>query len=157
MKIESVQVGNHTVRGPLRVIATQPIELEPPLSPQVSGAQAILAGVTAGTTANYAWQGFQATNTLGLDDMAKLLIKNGVAPEHASTVAKQAMEVIRAEPTKALLVAVSAGGTMWAALEAGSKLFGLRVSALRKLVISVLTALLAVVGYHYLRSHGHFQ
>lgn len=157
MEIQTVQVGNRVVKGPLRVIATQPVEIERFAAPQPSITQAILAGVTAGGSAKYAWQGFQASNTLGADDIAKLLIKNGLAPEHAPTVAKQALEVIRAEPTKVILVAVSAGGSIWAALEAGSKLFGIRVSALRKLAISGVGAVAAGVLYHYLRGLGYLQ
>ena len=156
MQIQAVRVGDQTIR-PLRVILTQPVELEQHLAPEASATKALLAGVTAGTTAKYAWHGFQATNTLGIKEMTDLLVQNGVAPQHAPAVAEQALAVIRAEPTKALLVAVSASGTIWAALEASSKLFGMRVSVLKKIALSVSGALLAGAGYHYLRSHGYFQ
>lgn len=157
MKIQTVQVGNRVVSGSLRVVAHQPVELEHHIAPQVSGAKAILAGVTAGTAANYAWSGFQATNTLGMDDLAKLLVKNGLSPEHAPAVSQKVYEVIQAEPTKVLLVAVSAGGTTWAAIEAGSKLLGISVSAWRKLLFSGAVAIAAGLAYHYLRGRGYVQ
>ncbi len=137
MKIQSVQVGGAAIKGPLRVVAIQPIELDHYLAPEVSGARTLLSGLTAGATAKYAWNGFQASNTLGAEDIAKLLVQNGLSPQHAPTVAQRALDIIHAEPTKVLLVAVAAGGTAWVALEAGGKILGLRVSAWRKLLISI--------------------
>jgi len=157
VKIQSVRVGDQTVSGSLRVVVSQPVEVEHFSAPEGGGTKSLLAGVTAGAAAKYSWQGFQATNTLGADEIAKLLVENGLSPQHAPSVAQRALDVIQTEPTKVLLVAVSAGGTAWAAIEAGSKLFGLRVSTWRKLFISVLVATVAGFGYHYLRNRGYLQ
>ncbi len=157
MKIESVLVGDRVVKGALRVVASQPVVLESYTAPEVSGTKNLLAGITAGGTANYAWNGFQASNTLGTDDLAKLLVKNGLSQEHAPGAARKLLEIIHAEPTKVLLIAVSAGGTAWAAIEASSKLFGFSISTLRKFIISASVAAIAAIGYHYLRAGGYLQ
>ena len=85
------------------------------------------------------------------------MVKNGLAPEHAPTLADSILEVIRSEPTKILLVAVSAGGTTWAALQAGSKIFGLHTSAFQKFTLSLLVATLAAIAYYLLRQQGYLQ
>ncbi|MES2951703.1 MAG: hypothetical protein V4858_24510 [Pseudomonadota bacterium] len=156
MNIQSVHVGGAPIRGPLRVVALQPVELDHYLAPEVRGARSLLSGVTAGATAKLAWSGFQASNTLGADEIAKLLVQNGLSPQHAPTVAQKALDIIHSEPTKVLLVAVAAGGTAWAALEAGSKVLGLRFSTWRKLLLSVAVAIVIGLGYHYLRTQGYF-
>jgi hypothetical protein len=60
-----------------------------------------------------AWNGFQNSHTLTQDQVVAGLIGNGVAPAQAPAIAKSAMDIIQAEPTKVLLVAVSAGGGAW--------------------------------------------
>ena len=156
MRIGTVQIGETVVRNSLKVIAAQPVELEHYVAP-ASGVATVLKSVTAGGTAKYAWHGFQASNTLGVDDLAKLMMKNGVSHEHAPAAAQAAFEFIKAEPTKLLLIAISTGGTAWAALEAGSKMFGFQLSSWRKAAICGALALLAVLGYHFLHGQGYLQ
>ena len=154
MKISSVSVDSRVIRGPLQVIAAQPVVLEHYDADSKSQTGKVFAGLSAAGISQQAWAGFQATNTTGLDEMAKFLVKNGLAPEHAPSVAKRAMEVIQAEPTKVLLIAVSAGGGLWAAIEAGRTLFGLRMSRIRQLIFALLFAAVAGLAYHYFRSKG---
>jgi hypothetical protein len=157
LKIASVQVDGRLIKGPLKVIASQPVVLEHYAAPAPTGFRAVLGGVSAGTAANYSWHGFQASNSLTSDDLVKLLLKNGIAKEHAQSVADAALQVIQSEPTKVLLVAVSAGGTTWAALEATSKLFGVSISGLRKFFVSAVVATIAGGVYYWLRHHGYLQ
>ena len=154
MKISSVSVGTQVVRGPLKVVAAQPVVLEHYEAGSKSPTGKIFAGLSAGALSQQAWAGFQATNTTGLDDMAKFLVKNGLAPEHASGVAKKALDVIQSEPTKVLLIAVSAGGGFWAAVEASRTLFGLKISRFWQLVLALGAATAAGLAYHYLKSIG---
>ncbi len=157
MNVTAVQVDGRLVRGPHKVIASQPVVIEQVGPPAVPGFKAIAGGVAAGTAANYAWKGFQVTNTITADELGKLLVKNGLAQKHVPTVADAALEVIRSEPTKVLLVAVSAAGAAWAALAAGSKFFGLQTSTLQRLAVSLLVAVLAAVAYYFLRQRGYLQ
>lgn len=158
MEIQKSYVANDSVKGPLRLLASQAVQpAQPAAQDQPGGMRSVFVGVGAGTTANYAWKGFQATNTLDASEIGKYLIKNGLAPEHAPDVAQKTLDVIRSEPTKVLLVAVSAGGAAWAVLEAGDKFFGMRSSALRKLWLSLAVALLAGAAYYFLRKNGYMQ
>ena len=157
MKIQSVNVDNDVAYRRLPVVTLQPVELEAYESPKPGLIKNILPGLTAGVTVNSAWSGFQASNTLGADEIAKLLIKNGLSPEHAPTVSQQAYEIIRAEPTKVLLVAVAAGGTAWAVVDTAGKLCGIAVPTWRKVIISAVIAIAAGFAYHYLRTKGYLQ
>ena len=156
MRLGTVQIEGTMVRNSLKVMAAQPVELEHYVAP-TSGIESVLQGVTAGGTAKLAWHGFQASNTTGLDDLTKLMLHNGVSQQHAPAAAQAALEFIRAEPTKLLLIAVSAGGGAWAALEASSKMFGFKISTWRKAAICAVFALLIVGAYHFLHMRGYFQ
>jgi hypothetical protein len=157
MKIQSVRVDDQVIQGSLRVVTCQPVELEAYEPARPSAGKVLLSGLGAGAATRYAWQGFEASNTLGTDEITKLLVKNGVSQQHAPAVANKALEVIRAEPTKMLLVAVSAGGASWAALEFTGNVFGFHVAALRKLIVSLIVAAAAALGYYLLRSRGYLE
>lgn len=154
MKISSVSVGTHLVRGPLQVVAGQPVVPENHAAGPAGQLGTVFKGISAGAVSHQAWAGFQASHTTSLDDVAALLVKNGLAPEHAPGVARKAMDIIQAEPTKMLLIAVSAGGGFWAAVEAGRTLFGLRLSRLWQLGLTLLVALAAALVFHVLKTHG---
>lgn len=156
MRLGTVKIEGTMVRSSLKVIAAQPVQLEHYVAP-ASSLESVLQGVTAGGTAKLAWHGFQASNTAGVDDLTKLMLHNGVSEQHASAAAQAALEFIRAEPTKLLLIAVSAGGGAWAALEASSKMFGFKISTWRKAAICLVIAALCALAYHFLHIRGYLQ
>ena len=153
MNLTSVSLDGKRVPGPFRVVASQPVVLEA-FEAKPGIGRKIASGAAGGLVTERAWSAFQASNTLQADEVAKLLVKNGLAPEHAPSVAKQALDVIQSEPTKVLLVAVSAGGTAWAAVEAARSLFGMRISRLAQAAIAIAVALAGAAVYHYLKARG---
>jgi len=156
MKIHQLNVDGKPYVGPLQVLAVAPIASAAELAKGVQGEglQAAVQGLTGGVVAKYAWNGFQASHTLTQDQVVAGLIGNGVAPAQAPAIAKSAMDIIQAEPTKVLLVAVSAGGGAWALLEAGGKLFGWKLRRAHKIAYIALAALLAVAAYLAARALG---
>lgn len=125
------------------------------VQPENAGWKSAVGGVVSGgVVAKYSWSGFQASHVLTHDQMVAGLIANGVTPAHAPGIADTALKIIQAEPTRILLVAVSAGGGTWALLEAGGKLFGWRLSARRKIALILAGAGFSVLLYLALRWAG---
>jgi len=156
MKVLDLNVDGKPYLLPVQVLTVAPLATAAELAKGVQGEglQAALQGVTGGMVAKAAWSGFQASHTLTQDQMVASLIGNGVAPAQAPAIASTALDIIRAEPTKVLLVAVSAGGGAWALLEAGGKLFGWKLGRAHKIAYIALAALLAVVAYLVAKAFG---
>jgi hypothetical protein len=156
MKIHQLNVDGKPYVGPVQVLTVAPVASAAELAKEVpgEGLQAAVQGLTGGAVAKYAWNGFQASHTLTQDQVVAGLIGNGVAPAQAPAIASTALDIIRAEPTKVLLVAVSAGGGAWALLEAGSKLFGWKLRRSHKIAYIGLAVLLVVAAYLIARTLG---
>jgi hypothetical protein len=156
MKILDLKIDGRPYLQPVQVVTVAPVTTAAELAKGVQGegVQAALQGITGGVVAKYAWSGFQASHSLTQDQVVAGLIGNGVAPAQAPAIAQTAMDIVRAEPTKVLLVAVSAGGGAWALLEAGGRLFGWKLARGRKIAYTALAALLAVAAYLIARALG---
>jgi hypothetical protein len=157
MKIHDLKIDGRPYLRPVQVLTVAPVASAAELAKgavQGEGLQAALQGITGGVVAKYAWNGFQASHTLTQDQVVAGLIGNGVAPAQAPAIASTALDIMRAEPTKVLLVAVSAGGGAWALLEAGGKLFGWKLRRGHKIAYTALAVLLAVAAYLTARALG---
>lgn len=159
MKIQDLNVDGKPYLRPVQVLTVAPFATAAELAKGVQGMQgeglqSALQGVTGGMIAKVAWNGFQVSHTLTQDQVVAGLIGNGVAPAQAPAIARTAMDIIRADPTKVLLVAVSAGGGAWALLEVGGRLFGWKLARGRKIAYTALAVLLAVAAYLIARALG---
>jgi hypothetical protein len=118
------------------------------------GIKTVFSGVTGAAVANTAWSGFQASNTLTHEQVVSNLLANGLSPVHAPSAADKILEILRAEPTRILLVAVSAGGGTWVAMETLGKLLDRKWTTRQKLLTSLGGAALAVIVYLVLKWAG---
>ena len=154
MKVKQLSIDGRPYAKPVSLIEFQSLPSFEAASPETDALKPILEAMATGTIANYAWQGFQVSNTLTHEQLVTHLLGYGVSPTHAPGLADVALEIIRAEPTKVLLVAVSVGSGTWMLMEGSKKVFGWQWSFGQTLGVSLSAATLGAGFYLILRWLG---